>query len=167
MTAVMPRLGGSLAVALMGLWMVQAYAQQMDRVLMPLNLMTAQASATMLSAMGFPMVQALTRLTHAGGFSCDIDYACTALIPATLLAAAILPWPAPWQWRLMGVLVGTVLVILLNQLRIVSLVFLGVLESTWFDVAHIWLWPVALILLTVSYWYAWTRVAGVSTRSSK
>ena len=161
MTAVMPRLGGSLALALMGLWMVQVYSQQMDMVLMPLNLMTAQASAAMLSGMGFPMVQEQTLLTHAAGFSGDIDYACTALIPATLLAAAILPWPASWQWRLMGVLVGTALVILLNQLRIVSLVFLGVRESAWFDVAHLWLWPVALMLVTVSYWYGWTRVAEV------
>lgn len=161
MTAVMPRLGWSLALALMGLWMVQVYSQQMDMVLMPLNLMTAQASAAMLSGMGFPMVQELTRLTHAGGFSCDIDYACTALIPATLLAAAILPWRASWQSRLVGVLMGTALVILVNQWRIASLIFLGVQAPGWFDVAHLWLWPVGLILVTVSYWYGWTRVAGV------
>lgn len=151
------RLVAVLAAVLAGLWIIQIYPQA-ESVFIPLNILTAQWSAVLLAAIGMPVTQELTRLTHASGFTCEIDSACTALVPAALLTAAILGWRASWPSRLVGVLVGVVALVLINELRIVSLVWLGVHAPAWFDVAHLWLWPATLLFATAGYWYGWTCV---------
>lgn len=152
-----PRLVVTLLAVLAGLWVVQIYPQA-DGVFIPLNILTAQVSAALLAAIGLPVTQELTRLTHASGFSCEIDSACTALVPGLLLTAAILGWRAPWRRQLAGVLVGVVALLLVNQARLVSLVWLGVQAPAWFDVAHLWLWPATMLFVTTGYWYGWIRV---------
>lgn len=158
----------ALAVIVTELWAMQIYPQ-VDALFTPLNLLTAQASATMLELSGLPVTQEQTRLSHAGGFSCEIDYACTALIPVLLLAAAILAWRSTWRARLAGVVGGALMLLLLNQLRLVSLVWLGVHAPTWFEAAHVWLWPGLLLLAATGYWYLWMRAqpvdAGYASRS--
>jgi exosortase/archaeosortase family protein len=96
-------------------------------------------------------------LFHAGGFACEIDVACTALIPAVLLAAPMAVLRATPRARLMGIILGTLLVVLVNQLRLVSLVWLGVHAPGYFDVAHNLLWPVLLILTGSGYGLIWLR----------
>lgn len=151
-----------LAVVVTGLVAVQIYPQ-VDALFTPLNLLTAKASATMLQLSGLPVTQEQTRLSHAGGFSCEIDYACTALIPILLLAAAIVAWRSTWRARLAGMLGGALLLLLLNQLRLVSLVWLGVHTPAWFEAAHVWLWPGLLLAAAASYWYLWMRAQRVDT----
>ena len=159
--------GLALAVVATVLW-AQIYPQ-VDALFIPLNLLTAQASATMLEFSGLPVTQEQTRLSHAGGFSCEIDYACTALIPVLLLAAAILAWRSTWRARLAGILGGAMLLLILNQLRLVSLVWLGVHAPAWFEMAHVWLWPGLLLAAASGYWYVWARAlrvdAGYASRS--
>lgn len=147
-----------LIVVLAGLWAVQIFPQ-VDHVFTPLNILTAQASAAFLAAIGLPVTQELTRLTHSSGFSCEIDAACTALVPALLLAAAIIGWRASWRARLIGAVVGVGALLIVNQLRLVSLVWLGVQAPVWFELMHVWLWPAALLFVTVGYWYVWTRMS--------
>lgn len=151
-----PRLVATLAVVLAGLWLVQIYPQA-DALFNPLNILTAEVSASLLAAIGLPVTQELTRLTHASGFSCEIDSACTAFAPVVLLTAAILGWRAPRRWQLVGVLMGAVVLSLINQLRLVSLVWLGVQAPAWLDLAHLWLWPAALLFVIAGYWYVWAR----------
>jgi len=151
----------ALVVVVTGLWVVQIYPH-VDALFTPLNLLTAQASATMLELSGLPVTQEQTRLSHTGGFSCEIDYACTALIPVLLLAAAILAWRSTWRARLTGILGGAMLLLILNQLRLVSLIWLGVHAPAWFEMAHVWLWPALLLTSVAGYWYAWVRGQRVS-----
>lgn len=152
----LPRLLAALTAALAVLWAIQIYPQA-EALFMPVNLITAQFSAVILTGIGLPMLRESTQLTHAGGFSCEIDFACTALIPILLLSAGIFAWRAdrPRQW--LAVLVGGLLLFGVNQLRIVSLVWLGVYAPAWLDIAHLWFWPLALIVITAGYWYGWTR----------
>jgi len=153
-----PRLAAMLIIVLAALWAIQIFPQA-DIVFTPLNILTAQASAAFLAAIGLPVTQELTRLTHSSGFSCEIDASCTALVPALLLAAAILGWRASWRARLIGVVVGVGALLIINQLRLVSLVWLGVQAPAWFELTHVWLWPATLLFVTAGYWYVWTRVS--------
>lgn len=155
---VLPRLGLAFTVVLTMLWAIPIYPAA-EAFLLPVNLLTAQLSAVLLAALGLPVMQDSTQLTHAAGFSCEIDFTCTALIPVLLLSAAMFAWPATWNWRLKGVLLGSLLLIGVNQLRIVSLVWLGVEVPSWFDVAHHGIWPLLLIGITAAYWYGWTRLS--------
>lgn len=152
----LPRLLAALTAVLAVLWAMQI-SPHAEALFMPVNLMTAQLSAVILAGIGLPLLRESTQLTHSGGFSCEIDYACTALIPIMLLSAGIFSWRAERSRQWLGVLVGSLLLFAVNQLRIVSLVWLGVYEPGWLDIAHLWFWPMALIVITAGYWYRWTR----------
>lgn len=139
-----------LAGTLAALWLVLRLPPAVA-LLEPLTTLTAVATAHMLAVLGLPVVRELNVLTHAGGFACEIDIACTALIPVALLTAAILPWRRPWPARLGLAAGGIVWLALVNQLRLVSLVFVGVYAPAWFDVLHQWLWPALLALAAAGY----------------
>lgn len=153
--AVAPRrLPWSLAVALAGtlagLWLALRFAP-VAALLQPLTALTAAATAHMLVVLGLPVVRELNVLTHAGGFGYEIDIACTALVPAALLTAAILPWRRSWPARFGLAAGGIVWLALVNQLRLVSLMVVGVYAPAWFDVLHQWLWPALLALAAAGY----------------
>lgn len=147
---------GSLGVVLAGLWLIQIHPLA-GGVFAPFTVLTAQWTAFMLAAIGLPVMREAATLVHAGGFACEIDVACTALIPAVLLAAPMAVLRATPRARLMGIILGTLLVVLVNQLRLVSLVWLGVHAPGYFDVAHNLLWPVLLILTGSGYGLIWLR----------
>ncbi len=146
----------ALGLALAGLWAVELDPAARG-ILAPLELATAQLTAAMLGWIGLPVAREATVLVHAEGFACEIYYTCTAFIPVVLLVAAIAPWPTQRPARILGALVGAVLLVLLNQARLVSLVWVGVHVPEAFDVAHTVAWPALLILATAGYWLAWVK----------
>lgn len=146
----------ALGLVITGLWAIQVFPP-LGAVLMPLNVLTAQVTAAMLSTTGLTVTRELVILTHTSGFACEIDFTCTALVPVALLWAAIFPWPVSWRARLLGALAGLLLMVFLNQLRLISLVWLGVYAPQAFDVAHNLLWPAILIAGTVGYGLSWVR----------
>lgn len=148
------RIAGWVGAALAGLWAVQLHPA-IGAVFTPLATLTAQLTAAMLAATGMPVARTAATLVHAGGFAGEIDLACTALIPAVLLAAVM----AALRLRFMAVALGILLVIAVNQLRLVSLMWLGVHAPESLDLAHRLLWPVALVLLGMGYVSVWPRAA--------
>lgn len=139
-----------LAGTLAALWLVLRWPPA-AALLEPLTAVTAVATAQMLAVLGLPVVREFNMLTHAGGFGYEIDIACTALVPAVLLTAAILPWRHSWPARLGLAAGGIVWLALVNQLRLVSLMVVGVYAPAWFDVLHQWLWPALLALAAAGY----------------
>jgi exosortase/archaeosortase family protein len=149
-------LAGSLGVVLAGLWVIQIHPQA-GGVFATFTVLTAQLTAFMLAAIGLPVMRDATTLFHAGGFACEIDVACTALIPAALLATLMALLRATPRAHFMGIVSGVLLVVLVNQLRLVALVWLGVLAPGYFDVAHNLLGPLLLILTGGGYGLVWLR----------
>ena len=146
-------LAGSLGVVLAGLWVIQIHPQAGGTF----TVLTAQLTAFMLAAIGLPVMRDAATLVHASGFACEIDVACTALIPATLLAAVMAPLRATPRAHLMGIIHGVLLVALVNQLRLVGLVWLGVHAPGYFDVTHNLLGPMLLLLTGAGYVFFWLR----------
>jgi len=149
-------LARSLGVVLAGLWVIQVHPLAGD-VFAPFSVLTAQLTAYMLAATGLPVMREAATLAHAGGFACEIDMACTALIPVALLAASMALLRATPRAHLLGIMLGALLVMLVNQLRLVSLVWLGVHAPGYFDVAHNLLWPMLMILTGSGYGLIWLR----------
>ena len=149
-------LAGSLGVLLAGLWVMQIHPPA-GGLFAPFTVLTAQLTAFMLAAIGLPVMREAATLVHAGGFACEIDVACTALIPAVLLAASMGLLRATPRAHLMGIMFGVLLVVLVNQWRLVSLVWLGVYVPGYFDVAHNLLWRALLILTGSGYGLIWLR----------
>ena len=146
----------ALGAALAALWAIELHPGG-EALFAPLNLLTAQLTATMLGAVGLPVAREAAVLTHASGFACSIHHACTAFTPVALLAAAVLAFPVAWRARLTGVALGTAFLVALNELRLVSVVWIGVHAPPLFDVVHLWLWHAILIAATAGYWLAWVK----------
>ena len=130
----------------------------LDRPLFALNAATADAAIAWLALAGVPLLREGTMVIHAQGFVTEVHQVCTALLPAALLAVGIAMHPhgsAPD--KLVGVLLGVLVVALVNQCRLVGVIWVGVQASQWFSAVHEWLAPAWLVALTTAYGWAWTR----------
>jgi exosortase/archaeosortase family protein len=85
-----------------------------------------------------------------GQFSLEIIKNCDAMENNILFLAAVLALPSPWKQRALACLVGLPVLILANLLRLVSLYLVGRFAPASFEFCHIELWPLLLVLLTVS-----------------
>jgi exosortase/archaeosortase family protein len=129
--------------------------------LMPLAVLTAQWTSVWLDWLGLPVVRSTIELRHASGLVCELGPSCTALPPLALLATAIATSTLPGRRKVLGLLGGTVLMILLNQIRLISLFWYGLHSPEWLDPLHDWAWPALLVGSGVLYW---RRLHGGSAR---
>ncbi len=89
------------------------------------------------------------------GFSIEVKRGCDGLQPLAVFFSGVLPFPARWSQRAWGLLVGTVLLLSLNVVRIASLVVIGEKFHGAFELAHMTVWPGLLILAALVAWAAW------------
>lgn len=98
--------------------------------------------------------------TITGPFMMSIRAGCDGLQAFGVLLAATLAFPAGIGSRLAGVAIGWVAVFFLNTLRLASLYWLGVRQSSWFQLAHVHLWPAVLIVAVLGIWMVWAALVG-------
>lgn len=92
-------------------------------------------------------------------YGLTIGEACDALEPLGLYAAAVLASPVALSLRLLGLLGGAVILLSVNQLRIVSLYYVGIYYPRAFDMLHTEVWQALIIVLGVAGWIIWARWA--------
>lgn len=98
----------------------------------------------------------LTGLTlSGGGFTCEVGEGCSGFAALTLAAAAVLAWPVTWARRLTGLLWILPAVFVLNVLRIAGLWWVGRHHPSLFDMAHVYVGQVVVIIGTVAAWGIW------------
>jgi len=88
-------------------------------------------------------------------FSMAIRRGCDAVEPTWLLCAAMISFPAPLPHKLMGMLAATVLLQVLNLVRLVTLYLIGVHLPGLFNSAHMELWPTAFIVIAIVLFVGW------------
>lgn len=124
----------------------------------PLTAGLARVSAFLIELFGRDLaVNGIVMVDQATGFAIQIVAGCNGVEAMILLAAAIVAFPAPWRYRLMGLAVGLVSVQALNLVRIVSLFYLGIWHRPWFDWAHLYIWQALIMLDTLLVWMLWIR----------
>ncbi len=94
---------------------------------------------------------------QANGFGVAIEAGCNAVEACIVLAAAMLAFPAPWRHKLLGLLLGMVIVQAVNILRIISLFYLGQWRMDAFEFAHLYLWQGLIMLDVLVVWLIWIR----------
>jgi exosortase family protein XrtM len=72
-----------------------------------------------------------------------------------LLIAAVLAFNAPWRHKLLGILLGGLLVYQLNQVRIVALYYALRLDKDLFSALHGYVGPTLIILLCCLFFLWW------------
>jgi exosortase H (IPTLxxWG-CTERM-specific) len=89
------------------------------------------------------------------GFAVEIKNNCNAVYEAGLYTAAVWAYPASWRERLTGTLVGVGVLYVVNFVRILTLLTVGFLFRSWFEVAHLYAWQAVFLLVVGGCWIAW------------
>ena len=92
-----------------------------------------------------------------GRFSIAIVKNCDAMEVNILFVSAMLAFPAPWSRRLSATLFGLVILIAANLIRICSLYYIGIYAQGAFELAHIELFPLLLVVTAVLEFMLWTN----------
>ena len=110
------------------------------------------------------LINTLTPATHARaegtmvrarGGSLNIVNGCEGTEALFLLAAAFAVAPLRWRARLMGFLLGALVVYAVNELRILALFYANRHDQALFEVLHATVTPIAVIVLVAGYFHAW------------
>jgi exosortase/archaeosortase family protein len=112
-----------------------------------INYLTPQVSAV---AMG--------SLIQAPNGGINIINGCEGTEVLFLLMAAILAYPLSWQLRVAGLLGGTVIVFVLNQLRLLALFYSYCNDRPLFDQLHGLVAPLVLIMATLAFFMILIRL---------
>lgn len=99
-------------------------------------------------------VRAIGAQLRAPGGGINILNGCEGTEAAFLLLAALLTAPVSWRQRLIGCLLGTVLVAALNQVRVVVLFYAFRNDKVLYDTLHGVVAPIMLIA-AVGVFYVW------------
>lgn len=94
-------------------------------------------------------------LYHPGGFSYAIDYSCTGIIPIMYLSVAILFFPTDRQHKRNGFLAAVPYVLLINEIRLVSLFIVGVVFPGLFPLIHEFVWELLMVVFVGGFWIVW------------
>jgi exosortase/archaeosortase family protein len=84
---------------------------------------------------------------------------CDAMDVFILFGAAVLAYPSAWTKRVVGLAAGWATVVFVNVARIVSLYFIGANFPSAFDLFHLQLWPLTIVVLATSGFLVWVRNA--------
>jgi exosortase H (IPTLxxWG-CTERM-specific) len=93
----------------------------------------------------------------ANGFAVSIEAGCNGVEATLVLLAAMLAFPAPWRYKIVGVVVGVLAVQMLNILRVISLFYLGQWNYNVFEWAHLYVWQALIMLDVLVVWLIWVR----------
>lgn len=91
----------------------------------------------------------------ASGFAISIEAGCNGVEACIVLIAAILAFPAPWRYKLKGIVLGIIAIQLLNIVRVISLFYLGQWDMDWFMFAHTYLWQTLIMLDVLLVFMIW------------
>jgi exosortase H (IPTLxxWG-CTERM-specific) len=93
----------------------------------------------------------------SNNFAVSIEAGCNGVEATLVLIAAMLAFPAPWQHRVLGIVLGVLAVQLLNVLRVISLFYLGQWNRQVFEWAHLYVWQALIMLDVLVVWLIWVR----------
>lgn len=142
-------------VLLMGGFYACTFLPSLQKEYLPrLQRANAVASTGILNLLGEGATSRETNITSSR-YSINIAHGCDAIEPIALFVAAVLAFPTRWMPKLPGLLIGTLILALMNLVRIVSLFFTGIHWPKWFETMHVDVWQPAFIVLSLFFWVLW------------
>ena len=120
------------------------------------SVLTAQVTSLILGALG-TQSQVSGTLVQSPQFAMRIIPACTGVLVAVIFLSAILAYPSRLQAKALGVVFGFPAIFLINQVRMVSLFYIGAFFPDFLDVAHFVVWQSLIIFSAVVLWLLWVE----------
>lgn len=125
--------------------------------MLALRMFIATAITAFWGFFSVPVVCSGTQLTFIG-FPMEIVLECTALHYTIIFVAGVLAFRShSLSYRAAGIIIGTLVIFLLNILRIGAIGFIGRYFTTLFDFVHNYLWQGLFALLVLLLWIIWVN----------
>ena len=122
----------------------------------PLAVVFATAGALMLKLLSFKATVSGTML-QVEGFAARIDDVCTGIFVVAIYLSAVLAYPSRTREKLKGFLMGASAILILNLIRVVSLMYIGRYLPEFFETAHLLIWQSLVIFCALLVWIYWTE----------
>lgn len=122
-----------------------------------LDTLTVKTSALLLRNVSPIAVEAQGNVLVSPRGQLMVAIGCEGTESIFLLIAAIASFRAAWRLKLWGILLGTLFVFALNQIRIAGLFLSFIYKPTWFDALHGFLAPTAIVLAAAAFFFIWTE----------
>jgi exosortase H (IPTLxxWG-CTERM-specific) len=146
-------------VVLIGAYLLIAWNPVNDRAIVPFTAGIAKVSGSILQTMGENVRVAGTTIASPR-FGVNINNGCNGVEAMLILLASIVAFPASMKARVVGLLLGAVVVQVLNFIRIITLYLLGAYQPRLFDLFHTAVWQIVIILAAIGFFLVWSaRVA--------
>lgn len=91
-------------------------------------------------------------------YSIKVGFGCEGTEPIALLVSAILASKTNMKSKVLGVSIGTILLLVWNDLRVVSLFIIGQNHNSYFDLMHNDILPFISVLFTLSLYLLWLKL---------
>lgn len=134
--------------------------------LAPLAVLTARVTAAILQSVGLPAQREEAILSHPDGFSYEIAYTCTGVLPAVTFIVCLLACSGSVREKLAGIALGVPVLLAVNLLRLVHLYYLGVYMPGAFGFAHEVMWEALLGVAFIGSWLVWLKRVRQTSGSS-
>ena len=89
--------------------------------------------------------------------SIHINYECTGVYVLIILVTFLFAYPARWSRRVLGSIVGIVLLTTVNVVRLAFLVRVAELQPDLFEYFHEYVWQGVLLILVIAYAMTWVE----------
>ena len=146
-------------IAVMGLfyalWSTKFIEVYFERPLLELN---AKIGGFFLNLLG-QNTETVNNNISSSRFSIEVYLGCDAVEPTMLFVAAVLLYPISFATKIPGIIAGSVFLLSINMLRIISLFLIGVYWPQAFDTMHYEVWQVIFIILPLVSWVVWLNWA--------
>lgn len=127
-----------------------------DRLIIPFTSAIAAVASWILNLLG-QQTSAFGTSISSASFAVDVKNGCNGIEAMLILLAAILAFPMSWRVRLQGIVLGTLLIQILNMIRITTLYLLGKYHPQLFDIFHNAVWQVVIVFSAVVFFFEWVR----------
>ncbi len=118
----------------------------------------AWLSVIVLNVFGEDAVQSGIMLSSPR-FMLTIGVGCEGSEPLVLFLAALIAFPLAWKFKWQGIVAGSLILIVLNVLRIVALYYIGIHWHSMFEQFHTEIFPIIFIIFAMITWLIWINWA--------
>jgi len=135
------------SILLLGLFTLELLDPVQASVIQPFTGWLADISAAIMIPFDEHVRASGRIISHSQtGFAVSIEAGCNGVEAAIVLIAAVMAFPASLKRKLVAIACGFVAIQVMNIARIISLFYLGQWNYEVFSWAHLYLWPVLIML---------------------
>lgn len=154
-------------IGLMGLFYIMWASPIFQKTIVPfIAQLYAKIGNFVLNILGY-QVKCHQDVITSQEFSIGIQNGCDGIEGLAIYLCAVVIYPASLSQKAKGILWGSLFLILLNLLRIVSLYMIGLHLPSIFDIMHESIWQILFIVLTLVVLFIWVDWLNRAIPSSK